>query len=41
MEGVQVVKGDPATKKVEITFEPPASEAQIEDLLAEINYPIV
>lgn len=39
LQGVQSVKADEATKKVEITFETPASEAVIKALLAEINYP--
>lgn len=39
LEGVQSVKADEATKKVEITFDTPASEQTIKALLAEINYP--
>ena len=39
LQGVQSVKADEATKKVEITFDMPASEAVIKALLAEINYP--
>jgi copper ion binding protein len=39
LQGVQAVKADEATKKVEITFDAPASEATIKALLAEINYP--
>lgn len=39
LQGVQSVKADEATKKVEITFDTPASEAKIKALLAEINYP--
>ncbi len=39
LQGVQSVKADEATKKVEITFDTPASEAAIKTLLAEINYP--
>jgi copper chaperone len=39
MQGVQSVKADEATKKVEITFDAPANEATIKALLAEINYP--
>ena len=38
--GVHSVKADLGTKKVEITFEPPASEEQIMALLAEIDYPV-
>ena len=39
LQGVQSVKADEATKKVEITFDTPANEATIKVLLAEINYP--
>ena len=39
MQGVQSVKADEATKKVEIIFDTPANEAMIKALLAEINYP--
>ncbi|HET7143835.1 MAG TPA: heavy-metal-associated domain-containing protein [Anaerolineales bacterium] len=40
LQGVQSVKADEATKKVEITFDAPANEAAIKALLAEIDYPI-
>ena len=40
MQGVQSVKADQATKKVEITFNAPANEEAIKSLLAEINYPV-
>jgi copper ion binding protein len=40
MKGVQSVKADQATKKVQITFDTPASEESIKTLLAEINYPV-
>ena len=40
MTGVQSVKVDLNTKKVEITFDVPASEERIRSLLAEINYPV-
>ncbi len=40
LQGVQAVKADEATKKVEITFDMPASEKTIKTLLAEINYPV-
>ena len=40
LQGVQSVKADEATKKVEITFDAPANEAAIKAMLAEINYPI-
>ena len=39
LQGIQSVKADEATKKVEITFEEPASEQTIKAWLAEINYP--
>lgn len=39
LQGVQSVKADEATKKVEITFDTPADETAIKTLLAEINYP--
>lgn len=40
LEGVQSVEADAATKKVVIGFEDPATEEQMEALLAEINYPV-
>lgn len=40
LEGVQSVKADLDSKKVEITFEAPASEEKIKALLAEIDYPV-
>lgn len=39
LEGVQQVKADLPTKKVQITFDAPASEDKIKALLAEIDYP--
>jgi copper chaperone len=39
LNGVQSVKAEIDTKKVEITFDAPANEAVIKALLAEINYP--
>lgn len=39
LQGVQAVKADLNTKKVEITFDSPASEDHIKSLLTEINYP--
>lgn len=39
LQGVQSVKADEASKKVEITFDAPANEQVIKALLAEINYP--
>ena len=39
LQGVQSVKADLGTKKVQISFDAPASEQSIKSLLAEINYP--
>ena len=39
LEGVQAVKADLTTKKVQITFDTPASGKKIKALLAEIDYP--
>ena len=40
LQGVQSVKADLPTKKVQITFDAPASEEKIKALLAEIDYPV-
>ena len=40
LKGVQSVKADATTKKVDIIFDTPAAEEQIKALLAEINYPV-
>jgi len=40
LKGVSSVKADAATKEVVIVFESPATEAEIKQLLAEINYPV-
>jgi len=40
VKGVQSVKADEASKKVEIVFEAPASEEKLKATLAEINYPV-
>jgi copper chaperone CopZ len=40
LQGVQTVKADLNTKKVQITFDEPASEEKIKTLLAEIDYPV-
>ena len=40
LQGVQAVKADEASKKVQITFDAPASEEMIKSLLAEIDYPV-
>jgi copper ion binding protein len=39
LQGVESVKADLESKKVEITFDAPANEEKIKALLAEINYP--
>ena len=39
LQGVQSVKAEVNTKKVQITFDVPASEEKIKALLSEINYP--
>lgn len=39
LKGVQSVKAEVDTKKVVITFDEPANEKIIKDLLAEIDYP--
>jgi copper chaperone CopZ len=40
LKGVESVKADLPTKKVEIVFETPATEEQIKAFLAEIDYPV-
>jgi copper chaperone len=40
IKGVQSVKADQSTKKVQITFDAPANEETIKALLAEIDYPV-
>jgi copper ion binding protein len=40
LQGVKSVMADAGSKKVEISFDAPASEEQIKSLLAEINYPV-
>lgn len=39
LKGVQAVEADASSKQVTVTYEPPATEESIEELLAEINYP--
>ncbi len=39
LKGVQSVKAEQDSKKVTVTFDEPASEEKIKELLAEINYP--
>ena len=40
MEGVQSVIASQETRQATITFSDPASEKEIKDLLASINYPV-
>lgn len=40
LEGVQKVVASADSKQAEITFDSPATEAKIKQLLAEINYPV-
>lgn len=40
LSGVKSVSADVDTKEVIVTFEPPATPEAIENLLAEINYPV-
>ncbi len=40
LQGVQSVKADLNTKNVTITFDAPASEDKIKELLKEIEYPV-
>jgi copper chaperone len=40
LNGVRSVEADAGTKLVTVTFEAPATQAAIETLLAEINYPV-
>lgn len=40
LEGVQSVVADVETQQATIVFEPPATEDEIKDLLAVINYPV-
>jgi copper chaperone len=39
LAGVQRVEANPDTKIVTVEFDPPATQASIEALLAEIDYP--
>jgi copper chaperone len=40
LPGVKTVQADQAKRIAVITFEPPATEDLIKNLLAEINYPV-
>jgi copper chaperone CopZ len=39
LDGVQSVKADQQTQQVTITYDRPATEQQIKELMAEIGYP--
>jgi copper chaperone len=39
LPGVQTVKADLDSKRVTVTFDAPADDAKLRDLLAEIEYP--
>jgi len=41
LPGVQSVQADQATHTAVIVFDAPATEAKIQSLLAEINYPVL
>ncbi len=40
IQGVKSVQADADSKKATISFEAPATEDRIKELLAEINYPV-
>jgi copper chaperone len=40
LPGVKNVDGDVETKMVKVNYETPATEDKIEEILAEINYPV-
>jgi copper chaperone CopZ len=40
MDGISSVSADMEGKQATITFEPPATEEAIKQLLSEINYPV-
>ena len=40
IEGVSGIWADTESRSVEIEFTPPASQAQLKEVLAEINYPV-
>ncbi|NTU74762.1 MAG: heavy-metal-associated domain-containing protein [Anaerolineaceae bacterium] len=41
LKGVQSVQASAETKTVLVTFDAPATPEMVEELLAEINYPVV
>jgi len=40
LDGVSAVEADASTKEVVVQYEDPATQQGIEELLAEINYPV-
>jgi copper chaperone CopZ len=40
LQGILRAKADQFSRRLEVDFEPPATEGQITSLLAEINYPV-
>ncbi len=40
LAGIKTVKADVVSKMVEVSFDEPASEEKIKNLLASINYPV-
>lgn len=40
IDGVESVHAEAESKQAEITFQDPASEEKIKEVLAEINYPV-
>ena len=40
LDGVSAVEADASTKQVVVQYEDPATQQGIEELLAEINYPV-
>jgi copper chaperone len=40
LPGVQSVKADLESKRVTVTFDPPADDAKLRALLSEIEYPV-
>jgi copper chaperone len=41
LKGVQNVEGDQTAKTIKVTFDAPATEEAIKNLLKEINYPVL
>lgn len=40
LPGVKAVQAEVASKQVRVDYEPPATTEKIEELLAEVNYPV-